>query len=1137
MSITKTKSTKLVLGIMGFTLALAMFVGVGVQTAGAASLTDAQVQSILSLLSSFGADQSVINNVQASLTGSAPSGGTPPAVGTYNFTRSLTVGATGDDVKELQKFLNANGFQVSVSGAGAPGSESSYFGPATRAALAKYQAANNISPAVGYFGPLTRTSVNGTVGGGGVVGGGGGVVVPVGDSLAISLASDSPASGAIISGQAIADLGHFTFSNQTNTEATVTSVTLQRTGISSDSTLSNVYLFSGQTRITDAATVSLGKITLNNAAGLFKIPARSAVTIAVRADIAASTAGQIIGVALESVVASAPISGTLPVSAATQSIATASMGTVVFTYTGPSAATDNPATDVRVFEASTVVSTHKASVKALTFENRGTTKDGDLVNLRLFIDGVQVGSPVASFVADRATFDLSANPVLLDTGTRIIKVLADIVGGSSYTYDVQLRKSADVVILDSELGQPILATTFAVAAGTANTIAAGTLSISRSTDSPSSNISVGSTNVKFASFDFRAAGEDIKIETITVDVDTTGTTGTASGIDNAKVFVNGSQIGSTGDVAAGGTEFAFGSSFIAKAGALTKVEIYADAKTSTSTNFADGSTVDIGVSVAAADTEGLNSGNTVTAVAEVEGFSRTISASSLTATKYSGYGDQTLIAGTNSAKLGSFTLSAGSTEGVNVNTIVVNLSANEAASVTDLMLKDTSSGAQIGSTKPSPSTDNTFSVNFSIPASGTKTIDIYANIKSGSNAGPWIATIDETTGGTGATTAQSTTLDANGTADTGSDLNLQTITVGSGTLTTAVGTNLNNRNVVAGSSNVKVGTFKFTAQYSDFTVSKVNVKIPADAATSVSSVTLKWNGGEATQALALSSSAQTYATSTFTGLSFTIPQNTERNLDVYVSIPTIASGASTGKAISVVLDGNEGYEARDSAGTATTTLTNATDLASTATSGKGTVYVRQSIPTLSSSPVSGTLVAGSNRAIGNVTVTADAAGAIGWKKISFTVAKTAALTTGATTTIALWDGNNQVAGVFGTTTGDLVGGLDSLENSTSGNFTFVATSEQEIAAGQSKTYQLRTTIGAMAAGVANDSIDVSIANPSTSITTGTATGVAADTVASTPSFGWTDRSSISTIHSESTSDWTDDYLVTTLPLSIGNLHD
>ncbi|OGG44176.1 hypothetical protein A2841_03085 [Candidatus Kaiserbacteria bacterium RIFCSPHIGHO2_01_FULL_48_10] len=80
---------------------------------------------------------------------------------TASFTRSLDVGNSGDDVLALQKFLNAYGFTISDSGVGSPGNETTYFGGKTRAALAKFQAANGISPAVGYFGPKTRAVVNG----------------------------------------------------------------------------------------------------------------------------------------------------------------------------------------------------------------------------------------------------------------------------------------------------------------------------------------------------------------------------------------------------------------------------------------------------------------------------------------------------------------------------------------------------------------------------------------------------------------------------------------------------------------------------------------------------------------------------------------------------------------------------------------------------------------------------------------------------------------------------------------------------------------------------------------------------------------------------------------------------------------
>src|SRR5687767_9767903 len=76
------------------------------------------------------------------------------------FTRNLTVGMSGADVMALQKFLNRNGCTVSLSGAGSVGMESSYFGAKTKAAVACWQAGRGITPAVGYFGPVTRAAVN-----------------------------------------------------------------------------------------------------------------------------------------------------------------------------------------------------------------------------------------------------------------------------------------------------------------------------------------------------------------------------------------------------------------------------------------------------------------------------------------------------------------------------------------------------------------------------------------------------------------------------------------------------------------------------------------------------------------------------------------------------------------------------------------------------------------------------------------------------------------------------------------------------------------------------------------------------------------------------------------------------------------
>ena len=66
-------------------------------------------------------------------------------------------------------------------------------------------------------------------------------------------------------------------------------------------------------------------------------------------------------------------------------------------------------------------------------------------------------------------------------------------------------------------------------------------------------------------------------------------------------------------------------------------------------------------------------------------------------------------------------------------------------------------------------------------------------------------------------------------------------------------------------------------------------------------------------------------------------------------------------------------------------------------------------------------------------------------------------------------------------------------------------------------------------------IDVSIANPATTATTTAAYATVLDQLGiSNTSFIWTDRSSIATVHDETTADWTDDYLVKALPLTIGS---
>jgi hypothetical protein len=76
------------------------------------------------------------------------------------YTKLLKIGSKGDEVRNLQKYLNKNGFIVSASGLGSKGNETDVFGPATKRALVAFQNANNLLPADGIFGPATYAIIS-----------------------------------------------------------------------------------------------------------------------------------------------------------------------------------------------------------------------------------------------------------------------------------------------------------------------------------------------------------------------------------------------------------------------------------------------------------------------------------------------------------------------------------------------------------------------------------------------------------------------------------------------------------------------------------------------------------------------------------------------------------------------------------------------------------------------------------------------------------------------------------------------------------------------------------------------------------------------------------------------------------------
>ena len=120
-----------------------------------AALTSAQIQAIVSLLTSFGVPAATVSNVQSILNGTGPTtnaggGSTIMQVhpGDCAFTTDLSIGSTGPSVECLQNYLTQNGCPV-------PAGATGYFGSETKAAVICWQAAHGL-PSSGYFGTMSR---------------------------------------------------------------------------------------------------------------------------------------------------------------------------------------------------------------------------------------------------------------------------------------------------------------------------------------------------------------------------------------------------------------------------------------------------------------------------------------------------------------------------------------------------------------------------------------------------------------------------------------------------------------------------------------------------------------------------------------------------------------------------------------------------------------------------------------------------------------------------------------------------------------------------------------------------------------------------------------------------------------------
>lgn len=1063
MNFKNSKTAKAISGIVGLATAV-MMMGPAVASAATVEELTAQINALLAQVAAL----------QAAQTSSTP------ATSGHVYNVDLTVGSKGDDVVALQTFLVSKGFLTMPTGVAM-----GYFGGLTKAAVAKWQASAGITPTAGYVGLKSRAALNALV-----------VVPPTppvvpGTGVSATLDTTSPAGGTLISPQGVATLAVFKLTNAGSAAAKVTMIKFQRTGVSSDSTLNNVYLYQGATRLTDSASIATGMIPFTDTAGIVTIPAGGSVAVAVRADVASGMAGQTVGVMLTDVTTDAGAVTGLPVSGAQHTMTAQPAGMTTADFTGsfsPASGAIDPQNDYVIWQKSINVGSRDANLSSIRFQQLGSVGADDVKNFRLMIDGVVVGGAVEKVDANRYVTFALPTPAVVKAGTHVVKVMVDVVGGSTRTVQLSLRRAIDVELTDSQLGVAVTPTVgsaafSAIQQTTAISINAGSLTITKATDSTSGNVVLQGSAVTLAKYTLHAAGEKMKVENLTI-----GWTGTSSGakLRNGALFANGVQIGATQDVlttAAGGTLFNLGSSLEVIPGTDVTLEVRADIYNSgTLGQFVANDVITVATIVGTSNVYGKSSLQYSNS-APVAANQVTVAAGSVTLAKYSAYANQTVVVPQTAYKVGEFRLTTGATEGVNLDTITLGIAVTGGA-VTDLSNLYVVYGSKTTQTKAAGAASQSWSISEAVAANTTITVAVYSTVSSAFSSGTIIPTV-----------TMSGTSQQSGNAITSAAVAGQTITVGTGLITSALDASTPVSALVVANSMPKVASFKFTTSNEAYTVTELTAKVASAAgAAAIKNIVFK-DGGTT---IATQPMNGIYATST--GLTVSVPLNGTKVIDVYADLGGIGTGfASTSVNVGVTLDG---FEFKNSNGVKDR---NYTDRAGNAQ------YAYKTKPTITNAALPTYVLAPGEQTIGKITITADAGGTIAWREIVWNYATA---TPSGTVTVT----SPRLADEYGTT----ITGLD-FSITGAGKITASSTAgaaDQEVSG--SKTYSLMATIGGTGL-IAGSSVSTNIATGVGSF----AASVAAASVAGSPSFLWSDESS--SPHSELTQDWNNDYLVKNIP--------
>jgi hypothetical protein len=537
--------------------------------AHAAALTQTQIQAIVTLLQSFGADATTVANVTASLNGQAPSApSTPSTPSSCGFTRDLTVGSSGADVTCLQTALIAAGRAI-------PAGATGYFGSQTQSAVMKWQAAAGVTPAAGYFGSKSRAAFGSTTSTGPSP-------VPAGTGLSV-MAGIQPANSLAPTGASRVPFTRITLTAGNDGDVTVTGVQIQRTGLGSDAAFDGVILVDESTGMQLGNSQTFNSNHQSVIGGTFMLSRGTSRSYLVAGNMTATSptsySGQAPAISVIGINTSATVSGSLPIMGAFQTYnATLTVGSATLATSNAFASNSNQTVNIGDTMRKTTGlrltagSAEDITLKMVRFNQTGSVSATDLANVAVMI-GANSYPLVVS--ADGKYYSATlGSGVLLAKGNQVdMYVTYDVVGGNANgrTVIFDIDRTTDILSYGNTYGYgispaagsasvPTTRGTETVTSGspyvyaTQDTIQGASITtISKSNDGAGAaqNIAINVPNQPLGSFIVDLKGESVTVQQMIFSI--ASTTGSGNGLLTNVTLVdeNGSVVSGPYDGACG----------------------------------------------------------------------------------------------------------------------------------------------------------------------------------------------------------------------------------------------------------------------------------------------------------------------------------------------------------------------------------------------------------------------------------------------------------------------------------------------------------------------------------------------------------------------------------------------------------